>query len=63
MVSLCNSPVLSTIIFKVQIELFFHVQLSLLRDIFCVISVDNNIQRGVVLYKIKLHVPRILEIG
>ena len=28
---LCNSPVLSTIIFQIHIELLFHVQLSLLR--------------------------------
>ena len=39
---LCNSPVLSTIILQIHTELLLHVQLLLLRDIFCVISVDNN---------------------
>ena len=60
----CNSPVLSTIIFKIHTKLFLHLQLSLLRDIFCVISCDNNIERRVLLHKIKfnLHGPRILEI-
>ena len=60
---LCNSPVLSTIIFQIHIELLFHVQLSLLRDISYVMSVDNKIQRDRQLHKMQfnLHVPRILE--
>ena len=40
---LCNSPVLSTIVFQIHNKLLFHVQLSLLQNIFCVISVDNKI--------------------
>ena len=62
---LCNSPVLSTITFQIHAELLLYVQLSLLRDIFYLISVDNKIQRGVQLHKIQfnLRVPRILEIG
>ena len=62
---LCTSPVSSTFIFQIHTELFLHVQLSLLRDIFCVIPVDNNTLRGALLHKIQfnLHVPRILEIG
>ena len=40
---LCTSPISSTIIFQIHTELLLHVQLSLLRDIFWVISVDNKI--------------------
>ena len=43
---LCISPVLSNIIFQIHKESLLHVQPSLLRNIFCVISVDNKIQRG-----------------
>ena len=43
---LCISPVLSNIIFQIHTESLLHVQPSLLRNIFCVISVDNKIQRG-----------------
>ena len=52
----------STIISQIHTKLQFHVQLSLL---FCVISVDNKIYRGVELHKIQisLHVARILEMG
>ena len=62
---LLNAPVLPSIIFQIHTELLLHVQLSLLRDIFCAISVDNKIERVVQLHKIQLnlHVPRILEIG
>ena len=40
---LSNSPVLSTIIFKIDAELLLPVQLSLLRGIFCETSVDIKI--------------------
>ena len=61
----CVSPVSSTIIFQIHTEFLLHVQLSLLRNIFCVISVDNKSQRGGQWNKIRfnLHVPRILEKG
>ena len=43
MAAFVNSPVLSTIIFQIHTELLPHVQRLLLREIFCVMSVDNKI--------------------
>ena len=40
---LCTSPVSSTIVFQIYTELLLYVQPSLLRDIFCVIFIDNKI--------------------
>ena len=44
---------------------YFHVQLSLLRDTFCVIYVDNKTQSGLQLHNIQLnlHIPKTLEVG
>ena len=40
---LCTTPDLPTIIFQIHTELLLHVQLSLLHDIFYVISVNSKI--------------------
>ena len=41
----CYTPVISsTITFGIHTELLLHVKLLLLRDIFCIISVDNKIE-------------------
>ena len=63
MAASCNPPVLATITFQIHTELFLHVQLSLLRDIFCVVSVEHGIYRSVLLRKIKpkLQVPIIID--
>ena len=46
------------LIFQIDTELLFHVQVSLLRDILCVISVDIKTLR-----QFSLHVQKILEMG
>ena len=51
---LCTSLVSSTIIFQICKELLPHVQLLLLRNICCVISVDNKILRGLQLTRIHI---------
>ena len=65
LIDYCTSPVSLTIILQIHTESLLYVQLSFLRNIFCVISVDNKTRRGVQLHKIRfdLHVLRILEMG